>query len=456
MSTLVIKFGGNVLGSESGIHDALKVIASQRPIWDNLVVVTSALSGVTDALHSIVQTAESGDQNAVRTEIAHLRALHTDAARYALSNPQQLEVLLRELDNLFFDLLDDYELIRQKRQASPQLADRVVAMGERLITRIIAAAARAQNQKCVALDASSIIVTDDRHSNARPIFNLSKHNIEQNLMPLLKHKIIPVVTGYIGATQQGAITTLGRGGSDYSATYLGALLSADEIWLFSDVEGLMSADPAVVKEARVLSTSSYAEVAEMAYFGAKVLHPRAIEPLIQYNIPLRIRSIGRLDVPGTYICDYTQPRENRIHAVTEVDAVMVAGPSQSNIAQACNRLLSQYLLEEIQPTLQVEAHSQSSLVYIAPTNANRAAFNNCIYQIKTYESGDEWQVTEVVVVAVIGNLQLEDYVAVLRSLTTIGITPLTFGQGPGSVLLITVLPEEAHNVLVRIHSLIVR
>ena len=456
MSTLVIKFGGNVLGSESGIHDALKVIASQRPIWDNLIVVTSALSGVTDALHDIVQTAEGGDQNAVRTEIAHLRALHTDAARYALGNTQQQEALLRELDNLFFDLLDDYEIIRQKRQAQPALADRVAAMGERLITRIVAAAARAQNQKCVALDATSIIVTDDRHSNARPIFNLSKHNIEQNLMPLLVHKIIPVVTGYIGATQQGAITTLGRGGSDYSATYLGALLSADEIWLFTDVDGLMSADPAVVKEARVLSTSSYAEVAEMAYFGARVLHPRAVEPLIQYNIPLRIRSIAHTDTPGTYICDYTPPRDHRIHAVTEVDAVMIAGPSQSNIAEACNRLLSQYLLDEIQPTLQVEAHSNSLLVYIAPTNANRAAFNNCIYQIKTYESGDEWQVTEVVVIAVIGNLQLEDYVNVLRSLTSIEITPLAFGQGPDNVLLIAVTQEQSQTALTRIHSLIVR
>lgn len=449
-----MKFGGNVLGSQNGILSALQIIETQSVIWDNLVVVSSALSGVTDSLHRLVNVAASGNQHEMRDEIARLREIHAQAARMAIHSPRQLETLLQELDNLIFDLIDDCDYVRRERQAEPRIADRVIAQGERFVTRMIAAAARTQYLKCVAVDASRVIVTDDRHFNARPIKTLSKQNLDKNLSPLLEGSIIPIVTGYIGATEKGAITTLGRGGSDYSATYLGALLAADEVWFFTDVDGLMSADPAVVPNAHVLTNSSYDEVAELARFGARVLHPRAVEPLIEHRIPLRIRSVAHPGGSGTYIYEQTGSRTNPLHAVTQALAVMIIGPGQSNMAEACNRLLSQYLSDDMHPTLQVEVHAKSVLVYVAPTSANQEAFFNCVEQLKNYDSGGEWIVGEVTVIAAIGNLGIDEQVAILSVLADAAVRPYAIGQGPNGTFLMAVEPEIAHDALREIHTLI--
>lgn len=453
MSVLVIKLGGTVLGKDHAIQDAIKIITAQQVIWGQVVVVTSALSGVTNALYQIVQNAENGKLNEVRAEMAKLRKLHVETAEQAIQNSRLLETLIRELDQIFFNAMDDCEALIRKSQAKAVLEDRIVAIGEQIIIRILATAARAQGLKCVAVDTTRVLVTDDRHSNARPIFNLSKQNIEQNLMPLLQHKIVPIVTGYIGATEKGAVTTLGRGGSDYSATYLGALLQADEIWFFTDVEGLMSADPALVKSARVLPTCSYSEVAEMAHFGAQVLHPRAVEPLIQHNIPLRIRSFKNPQHQGTYICDYTPPRNNRIHAVSQLPGVLVEGPGQSNLAEACNRLFSTYLSDDIQPTLQIGINTSNMLVYVSPTSANREFFRQAIQRLKNDAFREGWRIQEVMVIAVIGNLILEDNISILRALAGTEAPAEAFGQGASGTAIVVVPPDKADVALNSIHSL---
>lgn len=456
MSTLVIKLGGAVLSKDNAIRDAIDIITAQRAIWGQVVVVTSALSGVTNTLHEIVQIAESGKINELRAEMAKLRNLHINTAQQAIQNPRQLETLIRELDLIFFNAMDDCEALVRKDQAKAPLADRIVAIGEQLIIRILAAAARANGLKCIAVDTTRIIVTDDRHSNARPIFHLSKQNIEQNLTPLLQHKIVPIVTGYIGATEKGAVTTLGRGGSDYSATYLGALLQADEVWFFTDVDGLMTADPALVRSARVLPTSSYREVAELAQFGAQVLHPRAVEPLIQHNIPLRIRSFEHPQHLGTYICDHIPARNHRIHAVTQVLGVLVEGPGQSNVAEACNRLFSMYLSDDIQPTLQVGMNASNVLVYVSPTSANKEAFRQAVQRLQSDPTSEDWRIHEVTVIAVIGNLILEDNIAILRALSRVNVIPEACGNGFQGAAIVVVPPEKADLALNSIHELISR
>lgn len=453
MSKLVIKLGGNALGNNGGIPEALNVIASQSKIWDQVVVVTSALSGVTDALHSIVQTAASGAQSELRHDLAVLREMHLEAAHQALGRTSDLQTLYTELDTLFFNLIDDCDVILQKRQAAPSMADRVVATGEKFITRIVAAAGRSRGLRCVAMDAERFIITDDRHANARPITSLSEKFMAQNLLPVLQRQIIPIITGYVGASEQGAVTTLGRGGSDYSATYLGALLQADEIWFFTDVDGLMSADPDIVPTAHVLATSSYREVAEMAHFGAKVMHPRAIEPLMNTHIPLRIRPLAAPEKSGTYIY-YNDSPNYRIHAVTQVNAVKITGPSQSNLVEACNRLLSQRLNDDIQPTLQMELRAESMAVYIAPTSANREAFFNLVDFLRTSDANPDWQVEAVMVIAVIGALRVEDHLAVFKALIKAEITPSAFGQGPRGALVLALRPDEAERALNAIHYLI--
>ena len=454
MTTLVMKFGGNMLGTESGIHDALDVIGAQRTIWQRNVVVTSALAGVTDALHNVVLVAESGNQHALRADVASLRDIHMEAVQLALNDPHLLHTVIRELDNLFFTLLDTCDMIRQQHQADTMLRDRVVAMGEMFITRIVAAAGRARGLECVPMDATHLIVTDERHSNARPIMQLSQLRLKQNLIPLLDRGIIPIITGYIGATETGTVTTLGRGGSDYSATYLGGLLGADEVWFFTDVDGLMSADPDVVSEARMLPTSSYNEVAEMAHFGARVIHPRAIEPLINHQIPLRIRSLAQPDSTGTYICDVNEDLTNRIHAVTQALGIVITGPSRSNMVDVCNRLMSEALNDDIQPSMQLDAYAGSLIVYVAPTSANQDAFLDAVAQLKQSDVEDEWQVTTVTAIAVIGSLSPADYADVLKALEKKHISPVSFGVGHGGVFLLALEPHQADAALNTIHKLI--
>lgn len=449
-----MKFGGHVLSRETGIRDALEVIATQRPIWDNLVVVISALRGVTDALHTIVDTARSGNQSALRADIASLRGVHIEAAHFTISNPRLLESLLQELDVLFFNLLDTCDLIRRQGQNNPALADRVVAMGEMWVTRLVAAAGREMGLDCVSMDASRLIITDDRHANARPITSLSQQFLDQNLLPLLQRGIVPIITGYLGANKKGEVTTLGRGGSDFSATYLASLLGATEVWFFSDVDGLMTADPDAVPGAHVLAVSSYREVAQMAKFGTRLLHPLAMEPLMQAHISLRIRPLNPPDSSGTFIYAHRDPQVNRIHAVTQALGVCILGQSQSNLTEVCNRLISQYLNDDIQPSLQVDTYAGCRVVYVAPTTANPEDFFKGVDQLQQYDSGDEWEVDQVTVVAVIGALTLEDHIMVFGVLAAAGITPLVIGQGSPDVLLLVVMPDQAETALNAVHTLI--
>jgi len=454
MSTLVIKFGGNVLSHDNGIIDALDAIDIQQHIWDNIIIVTSAFSGITDALHNVVQVAVQGSRNEMRQDIASIRELHIQSARLILGDSQEYQTLLTELDTLFFNLLDDCDLLHDKQQYDPAIADRIVAMGERFISRIMAATARKRQLQCVALDADKFIITDDRHSNARPIMALSQQRLEQDLVPLLEQNIIPIVTGYIGANQKGLVTTLGRGGSDYSATYLGALLMADEVWFFTDVDGLMSADPEYVQNARVLPTSSYREVSEMARYGAKVLHPHAIEPIIQAHIPLRIRSLEHPENTGTYIFSHQEAAEHRIHAVTQAIGLQIIGPSQSNLTEVCNRLISQHLNDDMQPSLQIDVYQGNLIVYVAPTSANKNAFYKVIEVLQNYEGNDDWHVTKVTIIAVIGNLILEDHIQILSILNQHDIQPSAFGFGQNGTFLLALTPEDATLAMNHIHTLI--
>jgi aspartate kinase len=454
MSTLVIKIGGNTLASESGFVDTIKVIANQCVIWDNLVVVTSAVSNVTDALHTIVQLALTGNRSAVREDIAGLREMHREIAHLALSNAHQRDVLWQELDQLFFDLLDDCDLLCDKKQTDLAIADRIFAIGERLVVRIMAAVGRSQGLPCVALDANRLLITDDRHGNARPITPLSQKYLAQNLLPLLDQHFIPIITGYIGANEKGAITTLGRGGSDYSATYLGALLAADEVWFFTDVAGLMSADPDLVPDAQILSGSSYQAVAEMARFGARVVHPHAIEPLMQAQIPLRIRPLEDGKFGGTYITNHARPQEHRIQAVTQALGLRVMGPTRSNMVEVCNRIISQYLNDDIQPTLQTDAYAGTMIIYIAPTSANPSAFYSSIGQLQSYDDSDEWQVDKVTVVAVVGMLKAQDMMEVLKGLHKAHLEPLAIAQGGQGVLLLAFDPDLATEAMRNIHKLV--
>lgn len=285
--TVVMKFGGTSMADADTIRHAAEL--ARQYAGGPVVVVVSAMAGVTDQLVELAEVAPLEDRCRTYTLLADLRRKHAEAAA-ALGVERPIAALLAELDTLVAG-------IGAVGEVTPRSRDAVLSFGERLSSTLMAAAL-----ECQALTGKQAgIVTDDRFGQANPLMQLSLHQVADALQPRLEQDGCVVVTGFLGATQHGVPTTIGRGGSDFTATIVGAALPADEIWIWSDVDGLMSADPRLVPEAHLLERISFAEAIEMGQFGAKSMHPRALEPAAEYGIPVRMRNTFRPGSPGTLI-----------------------------------------------------------------------------------------------------------------------------------------------------------
>jgi aspartate kinase len=295
-----MKFGGSSLANTARIKNAARIV--QRFLPENkMVVVASAMNDTTDQLIEIGELARKGENARVRTILSRIQTLHIKTARAASMKKTRRE-LLNLIDRLNMELEKTVEGISHLRELTPRSRDYLLSFGERLSTPILAAAIRSLGVKTRALTgAEAGITSDERFGEANPLAEVSYHEIRRRLEPMLSRSEIPVVTGFIAATVDGSITTLGRGGSDYTATLLGAALNTDEIWIWTDVDGLMTADPRIVKDARVLPTVSFGEALELSFFGAKMMHPRTMQPAEQRKIPVRIRNSSKLTLEGTLV-----------------------------------------------------------------------------------------------------------------------------------------------------------
>jgi aspartate kinase len=246
-----------------------------------------------------------------------------------------MESLLNWFENLCQSIYTLGEL-------TPRGLDVVSGLGERLSARVVAAAMRSQGLKANTVEATEIIVTDNHFGNAGPLFEESTVKTRAKLLPLIQAGIVPVVTGFIGATVEGLPTTLGRGGSDYSATIIGRCLPADEVWIWTDVDGVMTADPRIVPEARTLPVISYAEVAELSFFGAKVLHPKTIQPVAELGIPVRVLNSFHPDHPGTLVRSEVsqEPLIKGITAIRNLSIVTVEGRGMQGVPGVAGRVFS--------------------------------------------------------------------------------------------------------------------
>lgn len=296
-----MKFGGSSVATEEKRRWCAKLIreaSGGRPT----VVVVSALDGVTEILEELAAAAGAQNKAVVARQLAELRLRHGS----------EVDGLLDELERVVHGILALGELTRRSR-------DLILAFGERLSAPLCAGAIGPSAVPLTGWEAG--IVTDDTFGEARPLMELSLLQLRERLTPLLDQGRIPVVTGFIAATQSGAITTLGRGGSDFTASLIGAAIKAEEVMLWTDVDGLKTADPRIVKEARTLDTISFAEALEMVQFGAKGMHPRAIEPAAEHKIPVRIRNTFDSKLPGTLITDAAPPSKSVARSVNLVKDV---------------------------------------------------------------------------------------------------------------------------------------
>lgn len=297
---LVMKFGGTSVGSAQRIrHVAGIVVDAQKT--QQVVVVISAMSKVTDLLLDCAMNASRKKMAPVEKNLELLRAIHQKAISELRLEKKEEQNLSQLIGDKLFDLAILLKNISSLGEITKRELDLVLSFGERMSICLLAAAIRNLGHEALSVEASDLLITDEDFGNAKPILSDSGEKTKSVISPLLNKNIIPVITGFIGATKDGTVTTLGRGGSDYSATAIAYCLDAGEIWIWKDVDGAMTADPKIVKNARTIPALSYDEAAELSYFGAKVLHPMTMIPASLKKIPIRIKNTFKPEFKGTEI-----------------------------------------------------------------------------------------------------------------------------------------------------------
>ena len=310
---LVMKFGGTAVDSGKKIVHITNLIKSYHDKGNEIVGVFSAVTGMTDEILNISGYVLKRDKKKIKDFINKTRSIHVDIIQTSIKNKsykakafQVMEVLLKEMENI----LDGLVLLAEVTQKA---LDHLLSFGERLLTPIISYSLLDKGIDSVYLTGQEVgILTDSQFGQARPLIDTTKIRVKYHIDPILRENKIPVITGFIGADQNGNITTLGRSGSDYTATIIAVCVDADEVWLWTDVNGLMTADPHIVKEAKVLKEVSFAEAIELSLFGAKYMHPRALEPVMDTKIPIRIRNAFNLSNEGTIISKNTRKSSQKI------------------------------------------------------------------------------------------------------------------------------------------------
>jgi aspartate kinase len=301
LATVVMKFGGTSVADADAIRRLIDIVNREaRRTNAPPVVVVSAMSKVTDQVLRLASDAASGERHNIGASVDELRQRHLTAAE-ALVPAGRREQLVQQLEQQMDELRAMLTAIAILREASPRSLDGIASAGELLSSRIVAAALNAAGTSAVWIDARRAIVTDDHYTAASPLTAETAVALRREVAPHLAAGRVPVVGGYVGATREGAATTLGRGGSDYSAAIVGAGLGVSEIQIWTDVDGMLTADPRIVAEPRVVPHLSFGEASELAYFGAKVLHPSTILPAVGEDIPVRILNSRRPERPGTTI-----------------------------------------------------------------------------------------------------------------------------------------------------------
>ena len=363
---LVQKFGGTSVGSAERIAQAAALAAASARDGHRVVVVTSAMSGVTNLLVAAARRAERGEWSF--DERDELWERHDAVARDLLAGRDELLDRVRgatargldRIDKLCFGLSLVHDL-------TPRLLDAISGTGEMLSAPLLAAAVACEGLASEAIEATEVVVTDEQFGSAEPDMAATRERATARLEPLFSQGVVPVVTGFIGATREGVLTTLGRGGSDYSATILGAALGADEVWIWTDVDGVMTANPSDVPEARTLADISYSEASELAYYGAKVLHHKTIIPVMAAGIPLRIRNSFAPERSGTRVSLEGRPAPSGVKAITsirDVSLVTVAGRGMQGIPGIAARAFGAVAAERANVLMISQASSENNICLV--------------------------------------------------------------------------------------------
>ncbi len=366
----VMKFGGTSVGDANCIAMVVDIIRESFLNAD-LIVVVSAMTGVTNKLVEAAMQAEAGNAEQVAQILKELRLQHV-VALTSLSLPsEEQQRISKRMEELFQGLERLCKGTSSLGELTPRVRDAVSSLGERLCAPLVAAALQQGGVASQAVDATQLVITDSCHGAADPWIDLTRERCEIELLPLVRNRIVPIVTGFIGSTSEGVVTTLGRGGSDYSAAIISAATSADEVEIWTDVDGILTADPRLIPGARTIAEISYREAAELAYFGAKVLHPKTLRPLAQSGIPLWIRNTFAPEKPGTKITPEGSRGTDGVTALTAVsDAslINIGGPGVASVPDLLGRAVATTRELRTDVLLISQSSSQHDIFLVVPAS----------------------------------------------------------------------------------------
>src|ERR1035438_415333 len=337
---LVMKFGGTSMGSADRIRVAARLSSEQHALRP-VAIVVSAMSKVTDLLLDTLRKAEAGDQIDVDRNLEQLSSKHIECCR-ALLPAERQQAALDGIQAVIQEFTRIAKGILMLGERPPRSVDEAIAVGERLSALLMAEYLESQGTPAVAVNAADVIATDALFGNASPLMEQTRARAAKVLQPLLDKGILPVITGFNGSTLDGRPTTLGRGGSDFSASIAAAALDAKELWIWTDVDGIMTADPRLVPNAQVLAAVTYAEAAELAYNGAKVLHPRTLAPLAERGIPVWSKNSFASEKPGTRILPKIDLKQGP-HAVTSMADVALVSIEPASAALSGTKVMARSL-----------------------------------------------------------------------------------------------------------------
>jgi len=468
--TLVMKFGGTSVGSVDALKSATQIIRGAKKDWARVVVITSAMSGVTNLLLDSAASASQGAVDSLPQADSTLREKHFDALDALVQNENLRKQTKQEINTLILSFVDLCKAMAVLGEASPRAMDAVASIGERMSLRLLAAVLNSAGIQTKAIESSDFVVTNDHFQNAHPDFKATTEKTRQLLNPLMDAGIIPITTGFIGATPEGVITTLGRGGSDYSAAIIGSVLPADEVWICTDVDGVMTTDPRIASNAVTLPEISYNEIAELAYYGAKVLHPKTIRPIVDAGIGLRICNTFNPSHPGTRLIASVKSNGKvngkvvkAVTAIRKQRLITIEGRGMLGVPGVAARAFGAVASTGTSVPLITQASSEQSICFAVPTELASTVLsaleNAFAEEIEDEDIDRVWSTEDVSIITVVGSgMRHTPGVSgkVFSKLGDNGVNVLAIAQGSSEVSIsLVVASADTENAVKTLHELIV-
>ncbi len=461
---ITMKFGGTSVGSPEAISGVVNIIRSEMANGSRLIVVVSAMSGVTDALIGSVKDAAVGNKWGYRSTSQKIRDRHYEVINLLTAPGKDRQAVIAEVDRLVAQHIELCDAVNTLGEATKRITDSVIAFGEKLSSRVIAAALRHEGINAKQFDATQFIRTDENFGSAAPDWDETEQRIRTKLLPHVQAGVVPVITGFIGATASGEVTTLGRGGSDYSGAIFAAYSDSDELIIWTDVDGVMTTDPRIDPRARVLPNVSYTEVGELAFYGAKVLHPKTVQPILNRGLPLRVRNTFNPNHPGTLVSMQAAPTNTVIKAVTSIRSVSlitVAGKGMMGVPGIAGRTFLAAASAGANLVMISQASSEQSFCFVLMDDqvysAKRAIEDELNKEIARKDVDEVEVLTSVAVVTVVGAGMRGTPGVAGRVFSTMGaasINVIAIAQGASECSISFVIDEEQlQHAVVSLHDL---